>query len=178
MQFYLVTAAPACAAPRTIALVVLRIREGVRALVFDDASRVLLVRFEFPDGSFWATPGGGIEPGESPESAIRRELTEEVGVRDVVLGPAIWTRTHVFPLSADFDGQHETIFLVRGYRLIGEPTMTSAELRAEGVTGARWWSPEELRKAAGERFAPRRLPQLVDSLLADGPPVAPIDVGV
>jgi len=158
--------------------VAVRLREGVRALVIDDASRVLLVHFEIPVGSFWATPGGGIEPGESPESAIRRELMEEVGIRDVSLGPVIWTRTHVFPMSPDFDGQRETIFLVRCYRQSGEPTMSSAELRSEGVTEARCWSLEELRGAAGERFAPLRLPQLVDSLLADGPPAEPIDVGV
>jgi 8-oxo-dGTP pyrophosphatase MutT (NUDIX family) len=33
---------------------------------------------------YWAVPGGGIEPGESPEEAARREVHEELGL-DVVL---------------------------------------------------------------------------------------------
>ena len=55
----------------------LRIREAVRALVIDPDDRVLLVRFEFPNtGTHWATPGGGVEPGETDHQALRRELDE------------------------------------------------------------------------------------------------------
>ena len=54
----------------------LRIRPAARALVVDPDDRVLLVRFEFPAGTRWALPGGGIEPGETPEEAIRRELVD------------------------------------------------------------------------------------------------------
>ena len=86
-----------------------RLREGVRAVVIDDDRGILLVRFQLSDGPLWATPGGGVEAGESLEAAIRRELAEEVGMLDVVLGPVIWTRTHEFPLSSEYDGQRETL---------------------------------------------------------------------
>ncbi len=66
-----------------------RLREGVRAVVMDDASCLLLVCFDLSDGPLWATPGGGVEPGESPHAAIKRELIEEVGMRVAVLGPVI-----------------------------------------------------------------------------------------
>jgi ADP-ribose pyrophosphatase YjhB (NUDIX family) len=155
-----------------------RIRVGVRAVVMDHASCILLVRFDLPDGSLWAAPGGGVEPGESLESAIRRELREETGMRDVALGPAIWTRTHLFALSPDFDGQTETFFLVRGARPTSQPTMSPEELRAEGVVETRWWTREELRSATDKRFAPSRLPELYEALLAEGPPTEPIDVGL
>lgn len=58
-----------------------------------------------------------------------------------------------------------------------EPRLGWAELRAENMVDVRWWTLHELETAKIE-FAPRRLPQLVRSLLEEGPPVDPVDVGV
>lgn len=51
---------------------------GVRALVLNEKRQILLVRHTYIDG--WYFPGGGVEKGESLETAVARELTEEVGV--------------------------------------------------------------------------------------------------
>jgi ADP-ribose pyrophosphatase YjhB (NUDIX family) len=155
---------------------VLPLREGVRAVVLDDDDRILLVHFQFPDWTLWATPGGGVEPGETLDVAIRRELLEEVGLVDVELGPIIWERTHIFPF-AEFSGQHERFFLVRTSTNVISPSFSQQELLAERLTAARWWSVQEIREASDERFAPRQLASLLETLLRQGPPGELVDTG-
>jgi 8-oxo-dGTP pyrophosphatase MutT (NUDIX family) len=156
----------------------LRIRRGVRAVVLDPDDRILLVRFEFPASALWAAPGGGVDPDETDEQAILRELAEEAGLAEVELGPWIWTRRHVFPFeSGRWDGQSERFVLVRTPAFEPRPLFTADQLAAEYVTGIRWWTQAELA-AADAVFAPRRLPELVAALLRDGPPREPLDVGV
>lgn len=50
-----------------------------RAAVFDERGRILMVR-ETADGR-WTLPGGWIDVGESPSSAVEREVLEESGYR-------------------------------------------------------------------------------------------------
>ena len=53
------------------------------AVVTDDDGRVLLCRMAPDRGVFpgqWALPGGGVEPGERLEAALRREVREELGI--------------------------------------------------------------------------------------------------
>lgn len=59
------------------------LRVGVAARIEDSRHRVLLVRMAPPTAwtPNWITPGGGVEPGETPRAAIRREIWEEAGVR-------------------------------------------------------------------------------------------------
>ncbi len=58
----------------------LRLRLAARAILFDPADRVLLVHFEWPGGSLWAVPGGGIEADETEHDAALREIAEETGL--------------------------------------------------------------------------------------------------
>ena len=138
---------------------------------------MLLVHFEFPDWTLWATPGGGVEPGETLEMAIRRELLEEVGLVDVDLGPVIWERTHVFPF-AEFSGQYEKFFLIRTSTSVINPSFSQQELLAERLTASRWWTVQEIREASDELFAPRQLASLMEMLLTEGPPSEVVDTGV
>ena len=61
-----------------------------RAIVVDDAGSFYFVRAvrddDFGAATLIETPGGGVEPGETPEEAVRRELREELGAEAAVLG--------------------------------------------------------------------------------------------
>jgi G:T/U-mismatch repair DNA glycosylase/ADP-ribose pyrophosphatase YjhB (NUDIX family) len=149
-------------------------RAAVRALVVDGAERVLLLRFENPVSreAWWATPGGGVEPGESEELTLRRELREECGLELCDPGPVVWVREHVFPWEGRLLAQSERFHLIRVDRLEVAPTV---DLAAEGVHGHRWWTLAEL-EATGERLAPAALARDLRGLLAAGPGREPLDV--
>jgi ADP-ribose pyrophosphatase YjhB (NUDIX family) len=150
----------------------------VRALVVDGDDRVALVRFDFPDRTVWATPGGGVEAGEDDETALARELREELGLElPRPLEPHVWVRTHVFPMTR-WDGQTERYFLLRVPPFEIRPALDPDQLRAEGVGEVRWWAIDDLAAARDVLFAPRRLPALLRDLLTHGPPEEPLDVGV
>jgi len=150
-------------------------REGVRALVLDPDDNVLLVRFADVFGEWWSTPGGGIDPGESDRDALARELSEEVGLHRFELGPLIWTREHWLVNPTRWGGQRERHYLVRTEAFEPAPVFSDAQLEAEGVTGAAWFSVEELDTVV---TGPQRLQELVRDLLRNGPPPQPRNAGV
>ncbi len=75
-------------------------RSGVRALITDPDGRILLMRVRDtvpldasdPVTDYWILVGGGVEPGETFETAIVREIFEETGHIIEDPGPCIWRR--------------------------------------------------------------------------------------
>ncbi|MBR6453444.1 MAG: (deoxy)nucleoside triphosphate pyrophosphohydrolase [Fibrobacter sp.] len=69
----------------------------VVAGVITDGGRFLATQRgygDYKDG--WEFPGGKVEPGESPEGALVRELKEELAV-DVIVGDRICTVEYDYP---------------------------------------------------------------------------------
>jgi G:T/U-mismatch repair DNA glycosylase len=139
-------------------------RQAVRALVVDRDGRVLLVQYRRPvgDDTWWGTPGGGIEPGESHEQALVRELREEIGLEGFELGAQLFEHVGEFPWARRLFRQVNTTYVVRVRE--HEPRAT-VDLAAEGVAGVRWWTRDELESSAA-RFAPPDLVERVRTLTA------------
>ena len=64
-------------------------------VLLDPGDRVLLMRYDDgpPNGSHWATPGGGLNKAEGYRAAALRELAEETGWSDIALLGEVTRRT-------------------------------------------------------------------------------------
>ncbi|NER33105.1 MAG: 8-oxo-dGTP diphosphatase MutT [Oscillatoria sp. SIO1A7] len=86
------------------------------AVIWNDRGQILIDRRK-PEGTFgglWEFPGGKLEPGESIEACIQREIKEELGI-EIAVGELI--------IAIDYDYSHFTVSLnVHHCRhLAGEP---------------------------------------------------------
>ena len=120
---------PGCGAhvfPRTDPAVIMLVVNGARC--------VLSRRFGAPEGR-WSALAGFVEPGETPETAVRREVAEEVGLRVAEVryeGAQPWP----FPSSLMLGFQTE---------LAPDASDVLAVERSE-LVDARWFSRVELRE--------------------------------
>jgi NAD+ diphosphatase len=134
--------------------------DPVVIMLVTDGDRVLLGRQPSWEPGRYSALAGFVEPGESLESAVAREVLEEAGV---TVGAVRYVASQPWPFPAS---------LMLGFEAEwagGEPAVSDAEL-----DDVRWWTAEEL-EAARRGEGPLRLPprhaiarRLVDAWLDRG----------
>lgn len=155
------------------------VRPTVRVLMLDELDRVLLFRGQDPSKPnirFWFPAGGGIEEDETPEDAARREVLEETGLKDFLLGPHIWNRRHVFTFYGKEQDVREVWFFARVPNFEVN-TSGFTDLERQVLREYRWWSLNEL-EATTDVLTPRTLAKLLRGLLKYGLPKEPVTVPI
>ena len=113
------------------------LRVAAYAVVTDDDDRLLLARWIEGRRVAWTMPGGGLEAGESPEDAVRRELREETGYT-VKVGELLGIHSRVIPASQRVQKASEPLHTLR---IVYRATVTGGKLRyeTEGSTDMAEW---------------------------------------
>ncbi|MDP9182459.1 MAG: NUDIX domain-containing protein [Actinomycetota bacterium] len=141
-------------------------RTAARVLLLDAAGRLLLLRGLDPAaperGTWWITPGGGLDPGESLREGAARELFEEIGLRcsPAELGEQVHFEVNTFEWAGMRITQQQHFFVLRvdGHEV---DTAGFSELEASSIIEHRWWDPEALR-TTGDVVFPEDLSALLD----------------
>jgi ADP-ribose pyrophosphatase YjhB (NUDIX family) len=121
-------------------------RRAARLIVLDSSSRILLFRYVDADGrAYWATPGGGLEDGETPEQAAKREASEELGAT-VASVHELWTGKAEFRLGQRPVLQTETFFLLDCGPLVPGRDVEQAH-QAERIKESRWWTLADIERS-------------------------------
>ena len=131
-----------------------RLLLGAACALVDTDGRVLLA--QRPEGKqlagLWEFPGGKVEPGETPEQCIIRELHEEIGIETEI--PCLAPLTFA---SHSYDDFHllMPLFVCRRFRGIAQPREGQA---------LKWVRPKQMRDYPMPPADAPLIPFLIDLL--------------
>jgi 8-oxo-dGTP pyrophosphatase MutT (NUDIX family) len=153
----------------------MRERSTVRVLLLGPDKRILLIRFHDERLNsatvFWATVGGGIDPGESVPDAALREIREETGLIDVTLGPVVWRDEVVIIIDREPVYFRET-YIVAFAKTAALSFEGWTNLEREVIKEMRWFTVPEIM-AATEQVYPETLAEWLPDILAGRYPSEP-----
>lgn len=155
-----------------------RNRRAARVVIVADHHVLMLADTDpgLPGSRWWTTPGGGIDPGETPAEAAAREILEETGrltAPTELLGP-VAVRSVVHGFSDQILAQYEEFFVLP----LAEPFEPSQEgfTPEEKITVDGWaWLPLAEWSMIQQPTWPAELPSVIEAL--DRPEIWPLAWG-
>jgi 8-oxo-dGTP diphosphatase len=147
----------------------MRERLTARVLLLNPAGRILLMKGRLPgrpDGpAFWYSIGGGVEDGETVLQAAAREVVEETGLTDAVLGRTVW-RDEVILRDIDHEKRLFKQYYVVARTAGGDPSRDGWLPHEHLLTDdMRWWTLGELQ-ATDDTVYPLGMTVLLADVLA------------
>jgi ADP-ribose pyrophosphatase YjhB (NUDIX family) len=136
-----------------------RVRVAAYAVCRDDEGRILLCHIapSVGAGDLWTLPGGGLDFGEAPATAVIRELREETGYEGEV--------ERLLDVSDRLFGDVDGTGRLHAIRVVYAVRITGGELRDEpdGSTDTcRWLAADQTRGLHLGELARRAIARLVE----------------
>jgi NAD+ diphosphatase len=125
---------PACGTehfPRTDPAVIMLVTRPARRGVFSSGRCLLARQPHWPKGMY-SSLAGFVEPGESLEEAVRREVREETGI---VVGQVLYRASQPWPFPSS---------LMLGFRAVAESE--SIKIDGHELEDARWFTRDEIAR--------------------------------
>ena len=131
--------------PRTDPAVIMLVTDGPRALLGHST--------RFPNSTMYSTLAGFVEPGESLEEAVAREVFEEAGIR---VGRVFYHSSQPWPFPAS---------IMLGFH--AEALSSEIVIDPQELADARWFSRAELRAPAEHGISLPRADSIARRLIED-----------
>lgn len=151
------------------------LRPSARVILIGPGGRTLLFRGGDPhrphDGTWWFTPGGAVDPGETLEEAVRRELWEETGHSGVEWSDRVATREGELGFMGVTYQAVEVFYVAHTHETAVAPGGLT-EIEEETIAEHRWLDASDISRLA-EPVYPSELAGVLPALAARRYPVEP-----
>ena len=112
-------------------------------VTYNESGHILMI---FRRGK-WDLPKGKLDDGESIEECAVREVSEETGLKDIILEEKITETYHIYEQS-----NRQLLKRTAWYRMKGSSLQLLEPQKAENIIEARWVRHDELGKLAEQSY--------------------------